>query len=158
MLLCPSWKFPNMNHSINQLIKAKKNMTDYNLEKKKTTTTDGKFGPNPTPSPPSSPQDQGWENGAILFSQGFNPSNIVNCDDHDDISVSVLWTQDNHTNKQTQGQTGEKLILKKQILLIITVKPVLSGHPDMIVFASTTWSIDLTTSKINTTCMAFSGL
>lgn len=155
MLLCPSWKFPNMNHSINQLIKAKKNMTDYNLEKKKKNRRKIWTQSNPPPPPP---QDQGWENGAILFSQGFNPSNVVNCDDHDDISVSVLWTQDNHTNKQTQGQTGEKLILKKQILLIITVKPVLSGHPDMIVFASTTWSINLTTSKINTTCMAFSGL
>lgn len=71
MLLCPSWKFPDMNHSINQLNQSNK---EYDGLQSWTNLTENS---DPIQPPPPHPPDQGCENGAISLSHGFNPSSIV---------------------------------------------------------------------------------
>ena len=108
-----------MNHSINQLNQSNK---EYDGLQSWTNLTENLDSIHP---PPPHPPDQGCENDGFRFRTALIRPVLWNCDDHDDVSVSVLWTQDNQTNKQTNkhrdSKTGEKLSLKK-ILLIITVK------------------------------------
>ena len=76
-------------------------MTDYNLEQ---TWRKIQTQSNPPPPPPPTPQIKVAKMARFRFRTALIRPVLWNCDDHDDVSVSVLWTQDNQTNKQTQGQ------------------------------------------------------